>query len=361
MAAAESIFAKKIKTAMKRDNLKKICAIVLMLIGVVHSSAQDFSVADKNGNRFYFNIIDSVKNNVELTFCPKGAEPYKGEITVPAKVKYNGVVYDVTAVGRKAFADALELTGVIFPAGVMKVGAFAFDNCARLSKIIFPGNAMDFEEGVFFRCPSICNVTFGSDWKNVDLRLFQWSDSLRTLRIPAKMSKIHNLKSLVHLESVDVDPNNASFASKDGLLYNREMSLLYACPLSYSGTVCVQEGVTEIYRGALSDCVNVTDVTLPASLEKMSYLEFAGSKSLRSVTILSEVPFFNAVQNGKECFTLRIPEGSEVVLYVQKQSKKAFKESLKYDSLEFSEIGEDNVRKLDAKDIVSGKRLKTIK
>lgn len=316
-------------------------AIMAMMAMSGMALAHDFA-AEINGQQVYFDVTNELKKTAVVTYngsvTQKMPTDYVGELTIPATVQYKGKKYAVTGVGAKAFSGAEKLTGVVMPMGMTTIGDFAFEGCTALEKVIFPGNQVKMGQGVFFRCDKIENVTLGSEWKNVDLKMFRWSDSLATITIPAKMERIQNLKALKNLETVNVDVNNAKFASIDGVLYNKNGEVLYGCPRAYKGTLKVAEGTRNITVGALIDCKGITRVDLPATLTTMSFRELNRMEQLNELILRSEQPMATAKNGAGEVLLLQVAN-MDVKIIVPKSAKKAYKKALVQETGEYTEVG----------------------
>ena len=63
-------------------------------------------------------------------------------LSVPATVKYNGMTFKVTSVGKKAFRKQAKLKSVTIGKNVKSIGASAFDGDKKLAKIKFSGTAI---------------------------------------------------------------------------------------------------------------------------------------------------------------------------------------------------------------------------
>lgn len=314
-------------------------AILLMACSMVQ--AHDF-VVTLDGQKVYFNIKSKKNRTAEVTYNGSIANGhptyYEGELTIPDKVKHDNVVYSIVGISAKAFSGVDKLTGIILPSGISSIGDFAFEGCTSLSKIIFPGNEVKFGQGVFFKCDKIQDISLGSDWKEVDLKMFRWSDSLKVITIPAKLEKIQNLKSLKNLMSVSVDVNNARFSAIDGVLYNKNNDVLYGCPRAYIGKVRIAEGAKTITDGALADCKGITSIDLPESLTSMSFREFAHLGNLNDIIFRGVNPVKTAKLNGEEVFLLQVINPN-VNIIVLKEVKNAYKSALIQQSGEYVEIG----------------------
>ncbi len=72
----------------------------------------------------YYAITGS--NTVEVTYRDRNYNSYSGTVTIPARVAYRGVIYNVTGVGNSAFRGSTGLTTVSLPVGVTTIGKLAF-------------------------------------------------------------------------------------------------------------------------------------------------------------------------------------------------------------------------------------------
>lgn len=290
----------------------------------VGAYAHDFT-ATVNGQRLYFEITSKNKKTVSVTYngsiADKKTLDIEGIVEIPAKIRHNNVVYEVNAIGQKAFADADKLKGIVIPSGVETIGDFAFEDCDSLKSVVFPGNPMALGQGVFFKCPQISDVTIGSDWKNIDFSMFRWSDNITSISIPAKIEKIKGVKKLVALKTISVDPNNKKFTSYDGILYSNDGTTLFACPRAYTGKVKMKEGVTKILDGALIDCLDITSIDLPSTVKSISFRETSRMKNLENIILRSETPITTGYINGtgRFFFQLANPKTNIIVLSSAKE------------------------------------------
>lgn len=318
-------------------NLRTIIMGVALLAGM-GVYAHDFSVT-LNGQRIFFDITNSIKKIAMVTYqgsiADKPASDVTGIVEIPSKIRHNNVVYEVTAIGSKAFANAKHLKGVIIPSGIESIGDFAFEGCDSLNSIVFPGNVVSMGQGVFFKCPMIEHVTIGSDWKSIDLAMFRWSDKLASINIPAKIEKIQGLKKLIGLKSVTVDANNSKFSSHDNMLYSKDGTILYACPRAYSGKVVVKEGTTRIHPGALIDCVGITALDFPTTLNEVSFQETARMKKLEHILMRAEAPIHTAYKNGIGKFLFQLAV-EDVTIIVPSKAKKGYQTAMATEAGEYT-------------------------
>lgn len=311
---------------MKRTAL----LIILSVMTLCRVSAHDFMIT-QNGQKIHFNITDSKKKTVEVTYggsiTDKESDKPKGKVEIPSMVQHNNVVYKVTAIGKKAFANATELTSIILPGGITTIDDFAFENCTQLTSVIMPGTQVTFGQGTFFRCIEIEHVTWGSDWTVIDLAVFRWANKIQEITIPAKVNKIYNINSLKGLKFVAVDNNNSQYSSLDGLIYTKDGNVLLACPLAYEGSIKVAGTATIIKAGAMIGCTGITSIDLPATMEKLSFREFSKMSRLESITFRNASPIITAKNNNGEVFVLQVAN-PDVKVTVPKVGLNDYKKAL---------------------------------
>lgn len=320
---------------------RRISYIFIVLLSVITTvSAHDFS-ATINGQRIYFNITDTLQNTAEITFKGSISEhaipEIKGKINIPATVRHLNKVYTVNAIGAKAFSGASELTSVTLPSSIKQIGDFAFERCGNLHSVTFPSSEPKLGEGTFFQCTCLRDVSLGTDWKQIDFRMFRWSDSLHTVTIPSRITRIRGLKSLRRLTTINVDANNTAYTAIDGLLYDKSVRRLLCVPRAYNDTIKVREGVSEVLWGALIDCPLIKDLELPATVTIFSFRELSRMKGLRSITVNGERLLSTASFAGHDT-TMFMVANPDVELNVPKKMVKAYKKALALPEGNYTEI-----------------------
>ena len=343
----------KLKTAF-------VGVLSLMAIG---ATAHDFS-ATIAGQRLYFDITNKTKRTAAVTYngsiSNKKEMTLSGKIEIPSKVKHNNVVYEVTAINPKAFAGAKRLKAVVIPSGVNAIGDFAFEDCDSLTNVFFPNNPMSLGQGFFFKCSSISNVTIGSDWKTIDFTMFRWSNNLTQINIPAKVEKIQGVKKLKYLTTITVDPNNSKFSSYEGLLYNKDGEILYACPRAYTGKVRIKDGTKKITEGALIDCIDVTILDFPSTLQLFSFRETSRMKLLKTIVMRPVTPIITAFIGGHGRFLLQLAN-EKTKIVILSSSKKLYEKMMASIDGEYSETVSGIPYTVSMQQIPEKKHLKAVK
>ena len=87
-------------------------------------------------------------------------------------------------------------------------------------------------------------------------------------------------RSACNLESIEADEKSSYFKSKDGILYNNDMTELVLYPQAKKGKYTMPKGIKTADMGVFSNATGLTELTL--SYEKS--LSFDGCKALKKVT-----------------------------------------------------------------------------
>lgn len=87
------------------------------------------------------------------------------------------------------------------------------------------------------------------------------------------------------LEAINVDPENPNCASENGILYSKDMTILYSCPAAHEDNVVIPASVKQIASHAFDGCKKLTGIVIPATVEKIGERAFMDCKSLKKIVI----------------------------------------------------------------------------
>ncbi len=142
------------------------------------------------------------------------------------------------------------------------------------------------------------------------------ASSLTKITIPTSVTDIRDtaLGCNDHLESIEVDGNNASYTSIDGVLYSKDGStlLLYpACRPLPTGTYVIPDHVQVIGGYAFYACSDLTDIVIPDHVYLLGQSTFAQCRNLKNVTLPKDLTYIDQ-HLFEGCYSLTevtIPDG----------------------------------------------------
>ena len=180
----------------------------------------------------------------------------------------------VRSIGDSAFAFN-QLTSITIPAGVTSIGGSAFSGCTSLTNVTIPAGVTSIEAWTFFRCSSLTSVTIPVGVTAIEDGAFSWCSSLT---------------------GITVDNQNRAYTSVEGILFNKNRTVLMQYPAGKQGrSYTIPAGVTAIGNYAFTGCTSLTTVTIPASVTSIGHSAFYNCIGLTGLTIPSSVTSIGTV------------------------------------------------------------------
>lgn len=173
--------------------------------------------------------------------------------------------------------------------GVTSIADGAFYSYENLNSIIIPPSLKSIGESTFMYCDNLnaVNIAEGSELTSIGVKAFCWCTGLEEIEVPAGVSEIGTKAFFAcGVLQISVVSENTVYASRDGALYDKNMTTLIAAP-GASGEFVIPSGVTSIDESAFENCSNLSSVKIPASVESIGMFAFRDS-SLSSVTFEDE-------------------------------------------------------------------------
>jgi hypothetical protein len=230
-------------------------------------------------------------NNVSVE---KGDIEYKGDITIPEKVKFNDKTYNVTSIGARAFRSCKGPTSVTIPNSLTSIGDYAFYGCSSLTSITIPNSvtSIGYEafddtawydnqpEGLIYAgkvvykykggMPANTHITIKDGTLGIASDAFGGCEGLTSVTIPNSVTSI----------------GSVAFQNCSGLT-----------------SITIPNSVTSIGSGTFQDCSGLTSITIPNSVTSIGSGTFQNCSGLTSITIPNSVTFIGA-QAFSGCYSL---------------------------------------------------------
>ena len=116
---------------------------------------------------------------------------------------------------------------------------------------------------------------------------FYKSLEMTSLTIPASVDSIglHIVDHCFVLTDINVDADNPTFKSKDGVVYSKDGKTLVLCPPGKTDEFKIPDGVTSIAPYAFSTCKKITSVVIPRGIEEIPEGAFQGCWGLLKINL----------------------------------------------------------------------------
>ena len=213
-----------------------------------------------------------------------------GEIYIPDSVKI---------IGDEAFLGCESLARVRLSENITQIFNFTFCSCQSLWQINIPKNVRIIYDNAF-SYTGLVDVVIPEGVNKIKKNVFSGCIYLKTLSLPASLDEISFENTFLDcrsLSDIKISQDNYKFTVQDNVIFSKDMTSLYFCPMTKKGVYTVPNGV-EIFekycfsecgfltkinmpdtlkivkRGALQNCHGLTEVYFPDSVEKIEYYNF---------------------------------------------------------------------------------------
>ena len=252
----------------------------------------------------------------------------------------------VTSIGDDAFYNCKSLTSVTIPNSVTSIGEYAFNYCSSLTSVTIPNSVTSIGDYAFWYCSSLTSVTIGNSVTSIGDYAFNYCSSLTSINvaddnpnycsmdgvlfnkdkttliqypggkqgayiIPNSVTSVGDwafsyCKSLTSvtipksvtsigltafacddaLVAINVEQGNRAYSSVDGVLYNRDKTVIIAYPTGKTNnSYTILDGVNTIDTCAFAGNEYLEYINMPKTLISIDYAAFANCTKLIEIVI----------------------------------------------------------------------------
>ncbi len=263
---------------------------------------------------------DYGETGIVITGCNTSAE---GDLVIPDTI----LNLPVLGIDYEAFSGCSKLTSITIPLKVEYLSPDMFTGCTSLQAVYVNKDSEYYTsiDGVLFEKDYVSiywliennaglddydkfaglalmyyptgkpgAYTVPDGVKYIEFDAFYNSLNLTDITIPASLMYIEDpsfdgCKSFVN---ITVNAGCAYYSSTDGLLLNKDGTMLLRCPQGRAGAVTVPAGVKMLDDWSFDSCPAITSVSFPDSMESFNNYAFTGCTSLTAFSVGEGCPSF---------------------------------------------------------------------
>lgn len=249
------------------------------------------------------------------------------------------------------------ITSVVIEDGVTSIGSHSFYNGENIVNIKIGNSVTSIGGDAFAWCKKVENIIIPENVTKISEYAFQYCYELKTVSIGKNLTKI-NWSVFAHcpeLTHIEVDANNENYCDVDGVLFDKEKTILISYPggraekyyTVLSGVKAIErdafagcrnlegiallDGVTSIGVQAFSDCENLKYISLPGSVVDIGKLAFADSWKLEEISVDKNNANYSSdagvLFDKNKMVLIKYPEGNPRTEYIVPNSVKVVEDS----------------------------------
>lgn len=273
-------------------------------------------------------VIDSLEIGKNVEALPKhfvhNAFNLK-YITIPEKVGEIGTGAFMGCLSLRGFAVSPKnkhyrtVDGVLFRDNTL----IAYPN-RRARDYVMPQGTDSVGTAAFSNCVSLVNIVLAESLRSIGQNAFWYCKSLREVSLKSQVTEVGTMAfgGCSSLQKINVDRQNETFSSRDGVLFTKDGKKLLAFPAGFAGDYVMPEGVEEIENLAFAYNSRLRTINLAKSVEKI------GNSSFRSCRRLEKISLSDNLKSiGNECFAdCKMLEAADIPEKVESIGEWAFSE-----------------------------------
>lgn len=356
-------------------------------------------IVDEN-NAHYSNDEHGVlfnKDKTVLFLYPMGNK--NSSYDIPSSVKF---------IDREAFSDCSDLSIIKLPEGLIKISERAFCNCTGLIGINIPESVEEIDDKAFYGCLNLQIINLGENVKKFGLEVFDgtsyynnqqnWKDGVLYISCYLIEASENVPSSYCIKEGIKMIVPNAFYQNKtienitipDGVESIGSLAF-YECTNLKSVSFGENCSIKTLSCGLFSGCENLSEVSIPESVEymesqvfemcdsieymyipasvaQMEFLQFTGCISLKFIEVDKNNPNYSndahgVLYNKDKTILIAYPAGSELETYKVENNVEIIEQDAFWESQNLVEVVFDEkckIKKIDHKTFYGTKSLKTI-
>ena len=219
-----------------------------------------------------------------------------GKCGKDVKWSYNNKVLTVYGKGKMTTEIPESVTNyaeeIIVKDGVTDIGKL--ETGERLKKVTLGKGITVIPGGLFSGCVKLKTVKLSNNLRTIEDNAFEHCKSLTTITIPEKVRKIlaNPFMECSKLTKINVNKNNKTYISIDGILFTKSKKTLVIYPLGKKNSAySVPKTVYKIAENAFSESSSIKTIKMTNSVKRIEDNAFAHCYRLKNVTLSQRLTY----------------------------------------------------------------------
>ena len=307
------------KTIPKALKIAGFALLVVVCITIIYTMFE-FGIADRmnyvvNSDQKTCTVTGAKNPRTLVLHIPEEIDGYT--VTAIDHKAFSGyqmrivkIPQTITKIGESAFYECKNLlwvNGIQKCSDLLEIGKFVFANCKSLLSLKLPESVEIINECAFTNCVMLNDVSIPSTVTTIGFSAFATCTRFKQIYIPASVNDIGEraFVGCFFLKDISVDESNPRWSSLDGVLYNKDMTVLYLYPGGkYSKSYAIPDGVITIAEYSFAYNLDLEVLNIPNSVINIGDHVFADVKSQKSpldtINYNGTIEMWNSIQKSPD-------------------------------------------------------------
>ena len=201
-----------------------------------------------------------------------------------------------------------DIKSVIIKSGVTTISPYAFNGCSNLRSLKIPEGIQVIPFRTFTNCTCLTDLSFPSTTRDIMSGTFSGCASLTSVTLPKNVTIISSFgtkgsnpfTNCSGLTYVNVEAGNTEFSSIDGVLFNKDCTVLCCYPAGREGDYFVPEGTININHNSFSGSGRLTSIVIPSSVKTIGERAFLKCDNLSKIYYIGTREEWEAIDIGSD-------------------------------------------------------------
>ena len=193
--------------------------------------------------------------------------------------------------GYNGTGTAVSIPSAIDGKTVTSIGRTAFYENGNITSVVIPNTVTKIGEGAFTRCTKLTSITIGNKVETIETYAFD-ETAISTITIPASVKTIGDyiFYDCMNLKTINVASGSTSFASVNGVLFDKNITKLISYPIAKTNTTyTIPSTVTTIGELGFRKCTYLEQINIPNSVTTLENFAFSHLPKLKTITLPSSI------------------------------------------------------------------------
>jgi hypothetical protein len=213
-----------------------------------------------------------------------------GTVAIPSSL--NGLA--VSSIGDHAFWGC-SATNLTIPDSITNIGNQAFAYSSRLASVTFGSGVASIGEEAFSFCGRLTSISLSDSVITIGTNAFSYCANLMKVAIPRSVANLGSaaFAGCSNLTVFTVDALNPSFSSLNGILFDKNQTMLIQCPPgAIAGSYSIPHTVASLADYAFMYCMALTEVIIPKGVTNIGDYAFYCCTNLSDVFFQGNAPSY---------------------------------------------------------------------